>query len=242
MPPRPHVLLLRTPREPDPYVAALETAGFSAHCVPVLRFEFVDRGALTERMQRSGAFAGLVLTSPRAAQALRGIDLTAWQDHPAFVVGPATATEAQKVGLRSIGADSGSAEELAAVIAARSFDRPLLFLCGDRRRDVLPDRLRDAGIALEEHIVYRTRGDAEELAEAVERQQPEWLVFFSPSGVETAEVLAGPSWNRIRKAAIGSTTADALRASGFAPDAVADAPTPEALAAALLHAYRSFDA
>jgi uroporphyrinogen-III synthase len=241
MPRRPHVLLLRSPREPDPYVAALDAAGFTAQCVPVLHFEFVGRDALAERIQRPEDRAGLILTSPRAVEAVQDFDLTAWRDHPTFVVGPRTAGEAAKLGLRPVGEKSGSADDLADVITARSFERPLLFLCGDRRRDTVPDRLRAAGVAFDEFVVYRTLGAAEELAEAMEERRPEWLVFFSPSGVETAEALAGPSWNRTRKAAIGPTTAEALRAAGFAPAAVADAPTPAALAAALTHAHHSPD-
>jgi len=239
---RPHVLLLRTPREPDPYVAALESAGFTARCVPVLRFEFLGRDALAERIERPEDYAGLILTSPRAVAAMKGFDLAAWHEHPAFAVGLRTASEAAKLGLQTVGEESGSADDLADVITARSFEQPLLFLCGDRRRDTIPDRLRAADVDVEELVVYRTIGDAEELAEAIEWQRPEWIVFFSPSGVETADVLAGPSWNRIFRAAIGPTTAEALRAAGLAPAAVAVAPTPEALAAALTHAHRSPDA
>ena len=238
---RPSVLLLRSAREPDPYVAALEEAGFTARCVPVLTFEMANRGALAERLRRPAAYAGLVLTSPRAVLALDGLDLDAWQAVPTFVVGPATAEAAAQRGLSPVGEDAGHADALANHIVQRSLDRPLLFLCGDRRRDTLPDRLEAACVALEELVVYRTIGDAGAFVHAVE-QRPDWVVFFSPSGVETADVLAGPSWNRILKAAIGPTTAEALRDAGRTPAAVADAPTPEALADALLHAHRSSDA
>lgn len=238
---RPRVLLLRSAREPDPYVAALEEAGFTARCVPVLTFERANRGALIERLQRPAAYAGLVLTSPRAAQALDGLDLEAWQSVPTFVVGPATAEAAAQLGLSPVGDEAGHADALADRIVQRSLDRPLLFLCGDRRLDTLPDRLQAAGVALEEVVVYRTVGDAGAFVHAME-ERPDWLVFFSPSGVEAADVLAGPSWNRIPKAAIGPTTAEALREAGYAPAAVAAAPTPAALAAALLHAHRTPDA
>lgn len=239
---RPRVLLLRAPRDPDPYVTALVAAGFSARCEPVLHFEPVGRDALAERVQRAGDYAGLILTSPRAVRALRGFDLSAWQKKPTFVVGPATGEGAGRLGLQPTGEETGTADDLAEIITSHPFDRPLLFLCGARRRDTLPDRLRAAGVPFEELVVYRTLGDAEGLIDAVARQRPDWLVFFSPSGVQAVASIAGPSWNRIFRAAIGPTTADALRAAGFAPAAVAADPTPEALAAALLHARPSPDA
>ncbi len=156
-------------------------------------------------------------------------------------MGPATAERARALGLEPEGEEAGEAEDLAALIAARRFAAPLLFLCGDRRRDVLPAQLRAAGLAVEERVVYRTILDASALrAEATD--PPAWVVFFSPSGVEAIREGAAVPWNYVQKAAIGPTTADALRAAGFAPSAVATAPTPEALAAAVSHAHRSSDA
>jgi uroporphyrinogen-III synthase len=46
------------------------------------------------------------------------------------------------------------------------------------------------------------------------------------------EALALP-WERVRKAAIGPTTARALADRGWTPEAVAEAPTPAALVAAV---------
>ena len=195
---RPLVFLLRDAREPDRYVAALDAAGFDARCAPVLRFEHVGRDVLAETMGRLDAFAGLILTSPRAADALHGLDLSGWQEKPTFVVGPATAEAARALGLRTEGEEAGQADELAARIAARRFEAPLLFLCGDRRRDVLPDWLRAAGIAVEERVVYRTHPDASALRRHTCRP-PDWIVFFSPSGVEAARVIVAASWNRARK-------------------------------------------
>ncbi len=229
---RPRALLLREACEPDPYVAALDAVGFAARCVPVLRFEPVERSQLAETMAQAGNYAGLILTSPRAADALHGLDLAAWRENPTFVVGPATAERARTLGLRPEGEEAGQADDLATAILAHRFDRPLLFLCGDRRRDTLPERLRAAGLALEERVVYRTLLDASALRAEADGLTA-WVVFFSPSGVEAACVVEAVPWNRIRKAAIGPTTAAALRAAGFAPAAVAAAPTPEALAVAL---------
>lgn len=232
---RPRILLLRRPTSPDPYVAAFDTAGFDAESVPVLDFEPVNRDALAARIGEAGRYGGLLVTSPRGADALRGFNLDGWTGKPAFVVGPRTAEDVRALGLAPVGEEAGHADALADYIESNRPSKPLLFLCGDRRRDVLPDRLRTAGVAFDELVVYRTLGDASAL-EARLAEPPDWLAFFSPSGVETALELDGISWNSVSAAAIGNTTADALRAAGIAPVAVAASPTPEALVAAVTFA------
>ena len=130
------------------------------------------------------------------------------------------------------GEATGRAEDLADLIISEGIEDPLLFLCGDRRRDELPDRLSEAGVPVEERVVYHTIPDASALTD-VPSSVPDWVVFFSPSGVEAANSVEAFPWNRVRVAAIGPTTADALREAGSAPAAVATTPTPEALVTAL---------
>ena len=238
--PGPRLLLLRRPTVPDAFASAFEAAGFDARCVPVLDFDPVNEAHLADHLAEPGRFGGLILTSPRAADALSGYDLGGWHGKPTFAVGPATAVRTRHLGLRTEGEQAGSAAALADAIIAKPPAAPLLFICGDRRRDVLPDRLRAAGISFEACVVYRTTGDASVLRRALE-DRPEWLVFFSPSGVEAALECDGLSWNSVALAAIGPTTARALRAAGYPPAAVAAAPTPEALVTAVTHAHRSLD-
>ena len=69
---------------------------------------------LAEHLAEPERYGGLILTSPRAADALAGQDFTAWQDKSVFVVGPATAARARGLGLRLKGEAAGSAEALAA--------------------------------------------------------------------------------------------------------------------------------
>lgn len=232
---RPRILLLRRPTSPDPYVASFEAAGFDAESVPVLDFEPAGRDALAERIENAERFDGLLVTSPRAAAALRGLDLRGWAGKPAFVVGPRTAGRVRALGLAPVGEETGHADALADLIVTDPPEKPLLFLCGDRRRDMLPNRLRAAQVAFEELVVYRTLGDASAL-EVRLSEPPDWLAFFSPSGVEAALELDGVSWNSCSAAAIGPTTADALRSAGIRPAAVASTPTPESLVAAVTSA------
>ena len=108
---------------------------------------------------------------------------------------------------------------------------PVLFPCGDLRRDELPARLRDAGIPVEEVVCYRSVLAGEAAARhAAERAQV--LVVASPS---VADLLARACPLGVRPAllAVGPTTASAARASGWPPAGVAARPTTEALAAAV---------
>ena len=237
---RSHVVLLRSARDDDPYEAAFREAGYSVCCQPVLAFAQVNEQALAQRLNRAAHYAGLVVTSPRAVGALEeALDAksgqgAAWQDKPAFAVGPRTAEALAALGFAPQGQESGSAQELAAFIARQTFKEPLLFLCGNRRRDVLPNRLREAGIPFEEQRVYEThlRTDLDLTTPAV----PDWLVFFSPSGIKAvrqAGAMQDAQLAAVRLAAIGPTTAQALREAGWGAAAVAGRPATDALVEAI---------
>lgn len=230
------VLLLRSSRgADDPYAAALAAAGYEARCEPVLRFTFPRQETLAARVAHPHRYSGLICTSPRAVEALAAIlprypdRAAAWQDTPAYAVGPRTAEALRALGLTPRGAESGTAEALAGRVVAST--APLLFLAGSRRRDALPRALEARGVVFEELVVYEThlRTDLDLSGHAPLR----WVVFFSPSGVAAARQARGLDGGAVRKAALGPTTAAALQGKGWAADAVAAAPRPEALADAL---------
>ena len=64
------------------------------------------------------------------------------------------------LGLRPVGEEAGHAVALADYIEANRPSKQLLFLCGDRRRDVLPDRLRAAGMPQRSSQGYHRFGSA----------------------------------------------------------------------------------
>lgn len=229
------VFLLRSGSEPDPYVDAFAEAGMEATCVPVLAFTFPHQEALRERLQRPAAYDGLICTSPRAVRALREafaepvVDAGAWQAKTAYAVGPRTAEGLRDLGFEPVGEESGSAAALASVIA----NKKLLFLCGNRRRDTLPDALNEAGIPFEELVVYETHTRTD--ITLPEGRKGDWLAFFSPSGIEAIRAASGVDPSLYRKAAIGPTTAAALEKQGWPAEAVAASPTPAALVQAIQH-------
>ena len=214
---------------------ALNDADFDTHTLPVLTFEYAGQDRLYSLLKQPDRYAGLIFTSPRAVEAFGrtfpGTGDTGWENKVLFTVGPRTAAAIRALGYEPEGENTGSAEQLAAYILKRHTGGTLLFLCGDRRRDVLPSLLNKAGIRTEEIVVYQTRlctlhawpGDT----------KPDWVVFFSPSGLEAMLHSTEVSLESISIAAIGSVTAEAVRAHGFRVHATAHEPTPEALALAL---------
>lgn len=236
----PDIVLLRSASSPDPYVQAFAESGWRAECQPVLRFTYPSDAALRERLRRPEAYSALVVTSPRAVRAVRrvfdasGALHSTWEGRPAYAVGPTTADRLRALSFEVRGEAAGDAVTLAGHIVEEAPERSLLFLSGSRRRDTLPEALRDAGVAFDEQVVYEThtRTDFRLPGDT----SPVWLAFFSPSGLEAVQQADEAALRHARRAAIGPTTASALRDAGLSVDAVADAPTPEALVRAVFEA------
>lgn len=237
---RPTVLLLRSPSNPDPYVAIFSGMGWDARCVSALRFVFPYQEALQQRLASPSTYGGLVLTSPRGVEAIRRVSeqhptiLSGWREKQAYAVGPKTAAELRKLGFNPEGEEAGGATDLLSVIAKKKHPKPLLFPCSNRRRDTIPDGLAEANIPYEEIVVYEThpREDLELDADSVT-----WVVVFSPSGMEALQHAGPEVLQRVRIAAIGPTTAQAIRETGYPVEAVAEQPAPESLASALQAAH-----
>lgn len=232
----PPIVLLRHPRTTegaDPYVQALQSLSDSVPCIPVLAFDIDSPPTLSVLLARNERYDALLCTSPRAVKALEQImpsdhpDYAHWTRIPTYVVGPRTARAISAWGGRPVGAEAGSAEALAEQIIADA-PGPLLFLSGNRRRSTLPRAFVEAGQVFDEVEVYRTRTRYD----IALPDPPAWLVFFSPSGIEAVQA-SGNALGDYHCAAIGPTTAAALRDRGAHVHAVAEAPTPEALRTAL---------
>ncbi|EDL17771.1 uroporphyrinogen-III synthase isoform X2 [Mus musculus] len=129
------VLLLKDAKEDDsgldPYIQELRLCGLEATLIPVLSFEFMSLPSLSEKLSHPEGFGGLIFTSPRAVEAVKlclekDNKTEAWEKSlkdrwnakSVYVVGSATASLVNKIGLDAEGAGSGNAEKLAEYICS----------------------------------------------------------------------------------------------------------------------------
>ncbi len=230
------VWLLREALPDDPYEARLRDIGFQPFSIPVLDYRSINEDKCAQRLAHPERYGGLLITSPRAVRILQrslenlALDVAEkWLKRPVYTVGPRTADDLRRIGFEPVGEETGIGRELAPFIRDHYLaDLPLLFLSGNRRRPELPAALDGYGIAFDEVTIYRTILRDFTRPEA----DPEWIVFFSPSGVDSflrQETI--PTGANLM--AIGPTTAAALRDVGLDVTSVAEAPTPEAVEEAM---------
>lgn len=101
-------------------------------------------------------------------------------DWKIFCIDGATSKQAAACfGENAIAGTARNAESLAKVIADKE-QKEIVFFCGDKRRDELPDDLQDTDVTVEEVVVYETRLSPEEVG-----QHFDGIAFFSPSAVES---------------------------------------------------------
>lgn len=147
-----------------------------------------------------------------------------------------------------------------------------LFLSGDNRRPVLPNHLNSANIPFYELVVYSIQGSSKVFEKSLEECLGElvnshnnnvnnsniadnsfaplkWIVFFSPSGVDSALAVCKSSftnfsipWESTRIAAIGKTTQQHLEnneAHLQSVHAVASQPNAKSLCESILQYDRA---
>ena len=234
------IVLMRSQEEPaDAYCERLKDLG-EVHCIPVLSFNFINLPQLCAYLASPQHWGGIIFTSKRAVEAVRlAVESqnlsTEWSAKSCYVVGKATEKVASKLGFSCSGADSGNADKLAEKIKHSYLSRlPLLFLCGNLRRDTLPSSLETNKIPYQNLTVYETvawDGMKVKIDEYIDKfGLPSHIVYFSPSGYQLAHHI----WDKLMKTAgkdvnvvaIGSTTATDMIGGRVL---VSKQPNPQAL-------------
>lgn len=143
-----------------------------------------------------------VITSRTAADLIVSEELA----EVIYAIGPKTAQHFPQ----AIYPTSATAQALAEFIIEKG-EKEVLFICGEQRRNELPDLLKRANIKLKEAVVYRT----EFLQKNLNLQCIDGLAFMSPSSV--ISITQNGGFNKLPCFAIGPTTAQKLIEHGQEP-------------------------
>lgn len=245
-----------------------------------VRRHVTSRGLVPKSTNGLATYGALIFTSQRAVEAFAEVveeirkegtlhvDDVLPESLPLYVVGPATARGLRALGLKCpiLGEETGNGEALAGFILQHyngmypdTPNPPVLFMVGDKRRDVIPKTLQSEELdsntraKVDELVIYET-GEMQSFKEnfstiwrcnAETGLKRQWVVVFSPTGcramlesldlldLETGRAKASTCTDQrdIFIATIGPTTRDYLiQEFGFTPDVCAAKPTPEGIA------------
>ena len=231
------ILITRPRDQAQEWAEGLEALGAEVLAFPTIAISPPeDVGPMDEAIVRLSGYAWLLFTSRNAVTTFyeRLKDSKIPSALQIGAVGAQTAKMLQERGLPPhLVAEPATAQGLAELLLARESlaGKRILFPRGDRARDVLPSLLREAGAIVDDPIAYRTVPAGGELS----LERIDWIVLSSPSTWHELLSLLGPmaSLSGIRLAAIGPTTAEAIRQSGHEPACIANPPGLKGLLSAL---------
>lgn len=255
------VVVTRDEDDDGPLGRALAELGAVVRHLPVVEAAPPeDPGALAREWRRASRYHWLFVTSARAARAVAqaAADAAGPDDgaapsgaagppgalRPRLVaaVGRGTAAALAAAGLPAdVVGEEGAAALVAAMAARESLTGTrVLFPASNRAREEGPAALEAAGADVTKVIAYRIlarAAAAQELRAAQTDPAVHALTFTSPSAVAALGPREGTPTCRI--AAIGPTTAAALRDLGWTDLVVAPEPAFPSLAQALADAFRT---
>lgn len=207
-----------------------------------------DWAPLDTALNNWARYGAVALTSPRAARVVveRLGHLRLSPGSPGrpevWAVGPATRAALQaKLGSVRVPAErsrqrSGTAATLARAMLEANVKSPVLFPCGETRREELVAGLCEGGVEVDEIVCYRSV-PADESAARAAAARGSVVVVASPTVVELL-ARACPQPGRPELVAVGPTTAASARAAGWPPAAVATEPSALALISAIRNLLR----
>jgi uroporphyrinogen-III synthase len=245
------IVITRAAEQSHELIRALESKGATVVVFPLVAFAPPDEWAgLDEQLQRLSDFDAILFLSRNAVRYVfqrsreLGVHWGFAQPKRPFIGTVGRATEAalkeQGVSVDYV-AKGHTAESLAREMSAQLAGKSIFLPRGNRGDDDLPEALRQAGARVTEVVAYRTCApqdvSASTLAE-IRGGRVDSVLFFSPSAFhnlcelvlrsELAEIS-----QRVQFAAIGPTTARAIRESGARVAVEAADPSPAAMADAL---------
>lgn len=198
-------------------------------------------GSVLEAVSRLPGYALVCLTSPNGvrllfeAMAARGLDARALAGATLAAIGPGTATELERRGLRAdVVPERFVAEGLVEALTELPLEgRPVLIARAAEARDVLPEALRGRGAEVDDVALYETVAEplGEEAGTALARAT--YVTFTSSSTVRFFLESGGSVPAAARVVSIGPVTSETAREHGLVVHVEAERHDIEGLLAAL---------
>lgn len=222
------VAVTRAASEAGDLAGMLRAQGAHVALWPCIGFDDAeDTAAVRDAVRAFDTFDWIAVTSPRAVARLAAEASGVPCGSQLAAAGPATAAALAAVGwpvhrVAAVPGARGLADEFAR--AGDAAGSKVLFACGDRALEALPTELEALGASVTQVIVYRTLELVPEpgiVRRAVESGTVRVITFASPSAV--SGFLNGAAADGVdpagsfAAAAIGSTTAEALRSAAWEP-------------------------
>jgi len=242
----PSIILTRSPEDNARIAPLFESRGFEVYSAPMIELRPIPKDACGVRqVRRLAGGEPVLLTSAYATELWLDLRETDFHEHaPAgyYVVGE-TSAELLREGDPDapIITVAGSGEELLRDERIAAVER-ILYPCSTERRDTLVEGLRARGVEVIDLPLYSPAlpFESRALLPQILTSAPGPLViaFFSPSAVHHFFILSPNIPGNTIFAAIGATTAAALRERGIEHVVQPDHPSAEALAEAAREAMR----
>jgi uroporphyrinogen-III synthase len=181
--------------------------GIHIQVIPFIDTEpVVDIDVQQEVEQIALQYATVVFTSMNAVESVITMLDQQVPEWNIYCMGNTTAQLIREYfGEQAITGTGNNAADLAEAIVEADETDEVVFFCGDQRRDELPAKLIEAGIDINEVVVYRTIP----LHKKIE-QEYHAILFFSPSAVDSYFKLNKVADHTVLFA-IGQTTAAAIK-------------------------------
>jgi len=229
------VVVTRARAQASGFAARLRELGAEVVQLPVIRIAPPEDAApLREAAETAGSFDWIVFTSANgvdrffAALAEAGRDARALGGVSVCAIGPATAEELAKHGIRAdLVPDEFVAEAALQALAATGdlAGKRILIPRAAEAREVLPDGLRERGAEVVVVAAYQTVHDgsgADEVRRALHAGEVDWVTFTAGSTVRSFAALVGADVGRARVASIGPVTSATVRELGMRVDVEAE--------------------
>ncbi|SCW01738.1 LAFE_0E06172g1_1 [Lachancea fermentati] len=250
------VLLLKNRTTPDDaYEQNFLSKEFDPVFIPLIKHTHLPAQALQlfQNDEYLSSLQNIIITSQRTVECLNESimpllsekQLFELRNKTVYTVGPATQVFLQRCGFTDVrgGPDAGNGDILASLIISELFGSgnsnsleypELLFLVGETRRDIIPKKLNEAGLKVQEIVTYKTESLSDNLGRFKFYCTPFcWVVFFSSQGTEEiVKYLKNHPDSKI--ASIGPTTDRYLLTKGLKSNLVSSKPEPLSLINAMI--------